>query len=1200
MKDAINTSLYWIVAAMLCCSSLEAQDIKVVLTGNTADLEDQRLLFWTIDHYCQQTPNEVVWVLNGDVFHELIPEKDVGTWLNSMNQLLDKHEHLTLLINQGEREWKNSARDGWQALQRLEQQVSMNKHPRLNFFFEKGCPGPWLFSVSPFVDIIVFNSQWWNHPHEKPLSYMNACGANDENIFLEKMNDLIAESKSKNILLLSHFPLLSLGKYGGHFPISSYLLPPVLGSARTSYRQNIGTTNDISNANFEGIRKDLLDMTTDYSSLIHASGHERNHSVIKDENNYYINSGALEEGDFTARSRQALLSTSNAGFIELTYDSTGGVTYCYFEKTKDELVGIKKDMLVRPWSIRKSVQTSPAHSPTASSALQPVAAGPEYNAGKWKRLWLGNHYRYSWSTPVTVPELNMDTTFQGLTILRKGGGRQTTSLKLIGGDGREYVFRSVNKDPSKALSRSIRGTVLSRLIKDQTSTQQPYGALATSYLLDRINILHARPRLYTLPSKSQLGAFSQYENMMGMLEDSPSDKIKKDLIFGDADYIERSHKLFQKLFEDHDNSVDRFEFCKARVFDILVGDWGKHEDNWKWAGYKKDGSVLYRPIPRDRDHVFSLWDGVIPFLVDREWAKETGEDFDYTIKGLRSLMHQARHMDRLLGNQLTKEDWINAAKEIQKSISDTDIDQAMRKMPDEIYEKDGAVIAAKLKARVRDLPNYAQKYYAMLSREVDVVGSNKAEYFQATRNSDASVTVMVCDLKGGKPDLEKVYFTRRFIPEETEEIRLYGLTNDDIFKVDGESKESMVIRIIHGDDKAVITDSSFVKGRSKKTKIYQKEPSNLLYLGKEGTKVMPKDRALFHYQRTAFEYNTYFPLAFVIYNPFTGLALNTQVSFTNHNFSKPDFSTRHTVSASVSTRKNFEVSYKNQLRYLIGKWDGISEINLSRPLNYNYFFGIGNDTENIDEFDKAYYRAQYNSFQLRAGLTRSFWKKSNMTWTASYESAEGIKQGRSFLSDNPDIFGLRSLDMVGLKATLDLDFRDDPFLPERGFRLGLSGEAIHINNSQDNIASIAAVKIEHFLSTYNRNPITLGIAAGSGWTSGELPFYKLFSLGQLNDLHGFKRNRYTGDSKAYLNTEIRWQIVETQNNFIPVKVGLRTFYDVGRVWAKSDPDSAHYWHQGYGAGFYVTPFMNQFSLNVNLGFSKEEPFLLMFGIGGFL
>ena len=298
----------------------------------------------------------------------------------------------------------------------------------------------------------------------------------------------------------------------------------------------------------------------------------------------------------------------------------------------------------------------------------------------------------------------MDTTFGGLVVNGKGGGRQTTSLKLSGKDKREYVFRSVDKDPSKALPYELRGTIVSEVLKDQTTTQQPYGALAAAYWLDRINILHASPTLYVLPDDDALGAFKgEYSNLFGMLEVRPTDKAEKDKVFGGAKDIEKSYKMFDKLYRDHDNHVEKLEFVRARVFDLWIGDWSKHEDNWKWAGYKDEKGEVFRPIPRDRDHAFSRWDGIIPWLGDRKWAMPNGENFDYHIRGLRSLMWQARHLDRFVASEVTKEQWIKAAQEIQASITEKDIEEGVRKMPAEIYNPDGSEIEAKLKARIKDL-----------------------------------------------------------------------------------------------------------------------------------------------------------------------------------------------------------------------------------------------------------------------------------------------------------------------------------------------------------------------------------------------------------------------------------------------------------------------------------------------------------------
>jgi hypothetical protein len=187
--------------------------------------------------------------------------------------------------------------------------------------------------------------------------------------------------------------------------------------------------------------------------------------------------------------------------------------------------------------------------------------------------------------------------------------------------------------------------------------------------------------------------------------------------------------MFDKLYRDHDNRVAKVEFVRARAFDLWVGDWSKHEDNWKWAGYKDQKGEVFRPIPRDRDHAFSRWDGIIPWLGDRKWAMPNGENFDYKIKGLRSLMWQARHLDRFVASEVTKEQWIKGAQEVQSSITDKDIEDGIRRMPAEIYTPDGKEIEAKLKTRIKDLPNYAGQYYSMLAKEVDVVGSNKKEYF---------------------------------------------------------------------------------------------------------------------------------------------------------------------------------------------------------------------------------------------------------------------------------------------------------------------------------------------------------------------------------------------------------------------------------------------------------------------------------------
>ncbi|MEO6287792.1 MAG: BamA/TamA family outer membrane protein [Dyadobacter sp.] len=1199
---------------ILLAFQVQSADLKVVLTGNTADLKNPDELFDLMDQYLASSPGPVLWVLNGDIFPESFSTEQIINWKLKAHSVLDRSPQLQMLLNQGDRDWQDSGHDGWKKVQALDKALKQNKHNRFHIFIEHGCPGPWTFSL-PTLEVVIINSQWWNHPHEKPIPSSDVCSIADTDNFIEELEGTLDEVNNKNVMLLSHFPLESLGNYGGRFPATSYLFPPLIGNAMVAFRQNVGTHKDIINEQFDAFRYKLDGVLQDYSSLIFASGHERNQSISKKGQNFYINSGAIAEGNYVAKSKKIPLASSKTGFIEIDYKNNGAVAYQHFIINNGKLEKEHGNILMQSACENSGANIKNTLFQPCKNIAKPadkmevahrndtiIAGGAEYASGNFKESWLGKHYRDSWTVPVKVPYLNMDTTFQGLVINGKGGGRQTTSLKLVAGNGKEYVFRSVNKDPFRALSYELRGTIVSQVLKDQTSTQQPYGAMAVAPLLDKIGILHASPELYVLPKDNKLGTFKDdYGNLFGMLEERPTDKIEKDKIFGRAKDIEKSFKLFDKLYHDHDNRVDHREFARARIFDLWIGDWSKHEDNWKWAGYKDKDGELFRPIPRDRDHAFSRWDGIIPWLADREWGMPNGENFGERIVGLRSLMWQARHLDRFVGNELTKNDWVLAAKEIQDAISEADITAAIQKMPVEIYAKDGKEIERKLKIRIKDLQTYAAQYYELLAREVDIVGSNKAEYFKVKRFADGSVSVTVFDVNkdSKQPIPSKIYYHRTFNTDETREIRLFGLLGDDVFEIEGESAKSILVRVISGGGDDSVTDHSHVKSGGTATLVYEKDENGRLDLGTDGRKIQPKDEHLYEYDRKAFKYNTYLPIGLVTYNPFTGLAVHGGVTFTRQRFAKPDFSSKHTFKASVSIKGNYEFSYANQFRQLIGKWDGISQIAVSRPLNYNFFFGVGNDTKKNTERQSNYYRAQYNSISASAGALRQFWKQSKIELTANYEIDEGIKRNNSYLFDNPDVFGVQKVNLLYAKGILNLDFRDRASLPEKGFRVQLTQHVGHVSKSDDKIFSISDLELEQYASTHSKNPLTFGLRLGGGITSGQLPFYKLFSLGQLNDLGGYKRNRFTGESKAFLNTELRYQLTETKNTFIPLKIGIRGFYDVGRVWADTDPSSANYWHQGYGGGFYITPFREQFAFNISAGTSKEESLLLMISIGSF-
>src|SRR5687767_9804347 len=106
-----------------------------------------------------------------------------------------------------------------------------------------------------------------------------------------------------------------------------------------------------------------------------------------------------------------------------------------------------------------------------------VAPGARYGAGSFHQWFFGSGYRELWVTPVRVPVLDLRTVAGGLKPVKEGGGRQTRTLHLRGGDGRQYVFRSVDKYVEKILPSAVARAPSTALLQDEISLFNPSGAL---------------------------------------------------------------------------------------------------------------------------------------------------------------------------------------------------------------------------------------------------------------------------------------------------------------------------------------------------------------------------------------------------------------------------------------------------------------------------------------------------------------------------------------------------------------------------------------------------------------------------------------------------------------------------------------------------------------------------------------------------
>ena len=592
--------------------SVENNEISdVYLFSNLVDVINPTPFYLALEDELDSNSNSFTIILNGDIIDHQLDEPYEDLQMKNVFGLLDlvgKYNNGRLVIIPGDRDWNNNQEGGYKSVNMLENTVKAyaEDHSINNFSWpvKNGCPGPFDLELDKHIQLIALNSQWWNHRFDKPRPSDATCKYATDQDIQEELGDKIEENSNKNILIVGHHPIKSLGHSGGRFSITDHLKPfPIFGTFKRSYQANIGGNYDLANDRLNTFQDLIMNEVYPHHNLIYASGHEKNQQILKIAKNYLINSGSIEKPEYAASDYTTTFSKKETGVLKISYAKLGSVksTFLKFDKDNQSLISDFEDELFR------SACDINAHNHSAEENLHVVpcrlydqiisqddvdnmskevviSAGEQYTKGWFTRWWMGNHYRKDWALPVKTNYLNIDTTFDGLQVIKSGGGRQTKSLRFQAVNGDYYTFRSVDKDPSKALDFELRQTIISKIFRDQTSAQQPYGALVVAPLLDHLSLLHANPQLYVMPNVKALGPFQKvYGEMLGLMEEHPGKKNAKGTYFASANDVLKSNQLFRKMYKDKSHIVNKEEFIRARLFDILVGDWSKHEDNWKWA-----------------------------------------------------------------------------------------------------------------------------------------------------------------------------------------------------------------------------------------------------------------------------------------------------------------------------------------------------------------------------------------------------------------------------------------------------------------------------------------------------------------------------------------------------------------------------------------------------------------------------------------
>ncbi|MEO1434472.1 MAG: metallophosphoesterase, partial [Bacteroidota bacterium] len=754
----------------------------------------------------------------------------------------------------GNHDWNKSKSGGLERVIAQSEFVNAYLDNPNSFVPAAGCPGPVEVSLTDQLTLLLIDSEWFVFDWEKEPDMNSDCEILTREAFIGAFRAAVERHQDKDIIVAMHHPLYTQGSHGGYYRFKDHLFPltaandklwiplPVLGSIYPIYRQTGGVAEDVSHPKYQELKQGLLNAVADKKNVIFAAGHEHSLAYYNQHDHHFIVSGAGCKSSPVRKGKKAVFAHAATGYAKVEYHQDGTMWMEFWEPLDGKIEGqmVFRHKLRGPKPPVPVPEEKTYGEPSISSFTTP--GFDQYEAGGFKKFMLGTHYRAEWMSHFQVDAINLREEYGGLVPVQRGGGFQTKSLRLENPDGQQYVLRSINKSVATVVPKFLDDTFAEDIMQDQTSNAHPYGALAVPLLAEAAGIYHTNPRIIWLPPQDALGKYAElFGNDLYLYEERPAGDRSDVASFGRSENIINFRKLIKRTQKNYDHLVDQEWTAKSRMFDLLINDWDRHDDQWRWATFEIDGKTIYRPIPRDRDQAFHhKFSGVLPILSQTQWALRKFQSFQPNVKSIKGLSFNGRFFDRAFMNELTREDFKNVAQGIQRGVTDAVIDSAFHNFPEAIYALNGDRFGQILKQRRDRLDEFADRFYTLLAKKVDVVGTKKNDFFSVDRLENGNVRVRVYERDHGKK-MGTPWYDRTFVKSETKEIRLYGLKGKDEFKIKGESSKSILVRVIGGKSSDKVDDHSKVSGLGKKTKVY--DASTGIRINAEATeaKLIPAD-----------------------------------------------------------------------------------------------------------------------------------------------------------------------------------------------------------------------------------------------------------------------------------------------------------------------------------------------------------------------
>ncbi len=1045
---------------------------------------------------------------------------------------------------------------------------------------ENGCPIE-MISVNDDIELMLLDTQWYLEDWDAHPSINDKCEIKTRAAFFIAIENEFKKNNEKTIVVAMHHPMYTNGVHGGKYSLDKHLYPiqkkiplPGVASLVAQVRSQGGVSpQDRYHNKYNKLMKRLSTLAKNTDKIVFASGHEHSLQYIENNGLKQIVSGAGAKSSAASLGADGLFSYGGQGFaiLDIFDDGSSSIKFYAANRGEPTLLYAKEVFKAKKEIVLDTFSSS------FPSTVKATVYPPEtiHTSGVYRSFW-GDHYREVYGTPITANVATIDTLMGGFSVDRRGGGHQTRSLRLQDTKNRNFNLRAVRKSAvqflqsvafkDKFVEDEFRETFTEDVILDFYTSGHPFASLAIPVLSNAVGVLHTNPKLIYIPKHNVLGKYNEnYGDELYFIEERPDNGFLDVSSFGNPDGIDSTADLYKNLRKDEKYEVDEPAYIRARIFDMLLGDWDRHADQWRWARFDKDGKKTYKPIPRDRDQVFSKFDGAfLGLLKTLIPAVKQFQNYDGDLKNIKWINEAGIKMDRALIKNSGQEIWKQQAQYIQDHLSDDVIEAAFKNIPKEVQHIGVEEIKENLKKRRGHIVSIANQYASYLNKLVVITGTDKDDHFEIKRE-DNETLVTVSRIKNG--EVKKPYITRRLQSNATKDLWLYGLDDKDTFHVSGTGKNPIRIKLIGGQEK-----DSYTIENGRKVKVFEHKT-------KKNT-IVEKDKAII-VRTNDYSLNTYDPLKkkdtqnvvipAIGSNPDDGLLIGITDIYTTKGFKNDPFTSRHTFKGGYYfATEGFDLNYDGIFTNVINKWGLISGARFTNGSFARNFFGLGNETINDeDNLSKDFNRVRHSNIAASLGLSNDKAFGGTLSFSASFEVVEVERtEGRFIEIFDEDTAVFDSQPFLGVEANYRFVNADNPANPTRGMEFQtIIGAKRNLNNGSRMYGYVQPKLGFYNALSRNRKWVLKTLVQAHINIGDDFEFYQAATLGARTGLRGYRFDRFTGESAFAGSADLRYSFNRFRTAILPIQMGVFGGIDLGRVWV--DGENSKKWHNDFGGGLWI-------------------------------